>query len=429
VSVTQQFNTTTSMGRLMLNVLLSFAQFEREVTGERIRDKIGASKKKGMWMGGVPPMGYEVIERKLVVNDGDAERVRHIFQRYVDLGCISRLARELDAGGYRTRRYVSRAGRTTGDRPFSRGHLHRILTNRIYLGEVVHQGSAYPGEHDAIVDEALWQRADDLLRANRNGESGRKSDAAAALLRGLVHDDAGNRMSPQSVLKGRRRYGYYVSQALIKGQKEHAGSVPRVPAAQLEQLVVGAARSRLREASQRGNCGQDKALSQEELLRDIVRSVVVKDGLVAITVGAQPDGNGDHLSNGLDASPKTETIEVPAELVRNGGRSCLRTAVAAPLVRKRPDPRLIRAVSRAHVWYGQLRSGEAASVSDLARREKVTPPYVSRILRLEFLAPDLTEAILEGSQAVGLTLERLRGGIPVDWNEQRRLFGAEAISN
>ena len=203
VSVTQQFNTTTSMGRLMLNVLLSFAQFEREVTGERIRDKIAASKKKGMWMGGTPPLGYDVKDRKLVVNEAEAELVRHIFRRYVELGTVAKLTAALEAEGHRTKRYTSTSGRTFGGRAFSRGHLYRILSNRIYLGEIVHKDASYPGEHRAIVDPALWDRVQALLAANHHAARTDERVASPALLKGLIFDGAGNRMKSQSCGQGR----------------------------------------------------------------------------------------------------------------------------------------------------------------------------------------------------------------------------------
>ncbi len=240
VSVTQQFNTTTSMGRLMLNVLLSFAQFEREVTGERIRDKIAASKKKGLWMGGTPPLGYDARERKLLVNETEAKLVQLIFQRYAELGTVAKLAAALQAKGYRTKRYTSTSGRTLGGRTFSRGHLYRILSNRIYRGEIVHKDAAYPGEHQAIVEPALWDRVQALLAANHHAAHTDERVVSPALLKGLIFDGAGNRMSPSHAVTRGQRYRYYVSQAVLQDRPQEAGSIARLPARELEQVVTNA---------------------------------------------------------------------------------------------------------------------------------------------------------------------------------------------
>jgi len=240
VSVTQQFNTTTSMGRLMLNVLLSFAQFEREVTGERIRDKVAASKKKGMWMGGMPPIGYEVKDKKLIVSPAEAKTVRHIFRRYAELGCVSKLTRDLEAAGYLTKRHTSASGRVTGGLRFARGHLYGILANRLYLGQVVHKDESYPGEHDAIIDRELWDKVHAVMKANRRAFRKDERTVSPSLLKGIVFDDAGNRMSPSHSQKEGRRYRYYISQAILQDCTEEAGSLPRLPAHNLEHLVVRA---------------------------------------------------------------------------------------------------------------------------------------------------------------------------------------------
>ena len=195
VSVTQQFNTTTSMGRLTLNVLLSFAQFEREIAGERIRDKFAASRRKGMWMGGTIPLGYDVQDRKLIVNKAEAETVRLIFARYLALGCVSSLQADLDRKGVRSKQRILTSGRVLGGSSFGRGALYHLLQNRIYRGEVVHKGTAYPGEHEAIVDEELWNAVQAKLSGNRTRRRQARIESGA-ILGGLIFDDRGNRMSP-----------------------------------------------------------------------------------------------------------------------------------------------------------------------------------------------------------------------------------------
>jgi site-specific DNA recombinase len=238
VSVTQAFNTTTSMGRLTLNMLLSFAQFEREVAGERIRDKIAASKQKGMWMGGLPPLGYDVADRKLVINQEEAETVRHIFRRYSDLGSVRLLQEELDAAGIVSKRRVDRFGRETGGKLLGRGALYLMLQNRIYLGEIVHKQASYPGEHQAIVAVELWETVQKVLAENRVDRRTGARAAAPSLLVGLVHDDAGERMSPTHANKKGRRYRYYVSQSLIRRGRPNGSAIGRrVPAGDLENLI------------------------------------------------------------------------------------------------------------------------------------------------------------------------------------------------
>ncbi|WNM63156.1 recombinase family protein [Candidatus Nitrospira neomarina] len=239
-SVTQQFQTTTSMGRLVLNVLLSFAQFEREVTGERIRDKIAASKKKGWWMGGLPPLGYDVQDRQLIINEKEAQVVQHIFQRYLTVGSVSPLVQELRKDGTRTKVYRSRAGRTSGGRPFARGHLYHLLHNRIYRGEIVHRQEAYPGNHAAIIDEVVWQQTQALFKANHRAWQRGASVRTPFLLKGLLFDAAGNRFSPMQGRKGSRGYRYYVNQIVLQFREEHPSQIRRMPAELLEQAVTNA---------------------------------------------------------------------------------------------------------------------------------------------------------------------------------------------
>ncbi len=432
VSVTQQFNTTTSMGRLMLNVLLSFAQFEREVTGERIRDKIAASKKKGMWMGGFPPVGYDARDRKLLVNEGEARVVRHIFSRYIELACLSTLVRELNEQGYRTKTYISESGNTHGNCCFSRGHVHRILKGRIYLGEVVHRGACYPGEHEAIVTPELWDKAQALLSTNRNGLRTNVTVASGLLLKGLVFDDAGNRMSPARARKDERRYGYYVSQALIQNRGEAAGSLPRVPAYELEQPVIGAVGKWLVDQGFSGP-GADGFERVDEaqrrgLIRGVLRKVVVSQDELRIELQAPIDGETNGCMEGTaehDASTLT-VLRIPFELVKRGRPTRLLVPDKHATAFSRSDPVLISALARAWSWRERLLNGESVSLRELAQQSALTRPYLARIVRLAFLVPDLIEAILEGRNSPRLTLERLRRPIPLDWAEQRRLFGGIA---
>jgi site-specific DNA recombinase len=430
VSVTQQFNTTTSTGRLMLNVLLSFAQFEREVTGERIRDKIAASKKKGLWMGGTPPLGYEVKARKLVVNDTEAEQVRHIFRQYVQLGTVAKLTLALETEGYRTKRYISTSGRTFGGQMFSRGHLYRILSNRIYLGEIVHKDTSYPGEHRAIVEPALWDDVRALLAANHHAFRTDERVESPALLKGLIFDGAGNRMSPSHAVKQGQRYCYYVSQAVMQGRAQEAGSIARLPARELEQVVMDAVfdvlakdeRTR-RAASQVNELGQRQ---REQALRRVVRRVEVSESRIAVTVLPSALEEADRGARSDDDGHGLSTIELPFAIVRrDNGARMLVTGVAMPALDSSASA-LIKAVVRGFAWRLQLSNGKARSTTEIAQKEGVTRRYVARLLRLGFLAPDIIASILANRQPPQMTVDRLRGPIPLDWNEQRRLFGFDA---
>jgi len=236
------------MGRLTLNMLLSFVQFEREVTGERIRDKIAASKQKGMWMGGLPPLGYDVKDRKLVISDAEAGTVRHVFRRYVELKSARALQHDLDESGIVSKRRIDRFGRESGRKPLGRSALYAMLQNRLYRGEIVHKGQSYPGEHSAILDEDLWDRVQAVLAENRIERHTRTRASAPSLLAGLLYDDSGQRMTPTHANKKGRRYRYYVSQNLItRTRVDNMGRGWRVSAADIEQLVENTVQEFLRD--------------------------------------------------------------------------------------------------------------------------------------------------------------------------------------
>jgi site-specific DNA recombinase len=238
VSITQQFNTTTSMGRLTLNVLLSFAQFEREVIAERVRDKIAASKQKGMWMGGMPPLGYDVRDRKLIVNDDEARTVIHIFRRYLELKSVRALGDELASEGIRSKRRTHADGTTYGAYKLSRGALYLMLQNRIYRGEITHKGNAYPGEHQAIIEQPLWDEVQAALAKNRVERATGTRSSHPSLLTGLVFDQNGERLTPTHAVKKGTRYRYYVSSSLVTGAQGSRDHGRRIPAGNLESLVI-----------------------------------------------------------------------------------------------------------------------------------------------------------------------------------------------
>jgi DNA invertase Pin-like site-specific DNA recombinase len=246
VSVTQQFNTTTSMGRLMLNILLSFAQFEREVTGERIRDKIAASKRKGMWMGGVPPLGYDVANRRLVANEQEAKLIRHIFRRFVELGSATMLVRELKLDGATSKSWVTQDGKIREGKPIDKGLIYKVLNNRTYLGELRHKEQWYQAEHPALIDRDIWESAQTILSSNGRVRGNATRAKVPYLLKGIVYGNDGRALSPwHTTKKNGRRYRYYLPQ---RDAKEHAGAsgLPRLPAAELESAVLDQLRLVLR---------------------------------------------------------------------------------------------------------------------------------------------------------------------------------------
>jgi DNA invertase Pin-like site-specific DNA recombinase len=448
VSVTQQFNTTTSMGRLTLNVLLSFAQFEREVTGERIRDKIAASKRKGMWMGGTVPLGYEAKDRSLVVNPQEAKLVRLIFQRYTQLKSVHALKAWLDAQDYRSKRRTSRTGKVSGGAKFSRGALYMLLQNLIYLGEIVHKGQPHKGTHTAIIGPALWKRAQALLVENRNGNATRAWAKEPSLLTGLVFDHHGTRLTPSHACKGSRRYRYYVSGPTTRG----GGRGLRIPAHDLERPVIGAllrllrdkvelvktmATFRLDQSQQAHISRSAEALARawEEMtisdrlamLTRMVSKIVVDEREVSITIARR--GLLEALAARdpeLDIPPTSTQspdrrpyqISVKASLQRCGGeRRVIFPAGVAATAAPQPNAALIKAVARAHVWREMLLSGKARSLDDIATAAEVSSRYVREIIHLSYISPGVAKTILTGEQPPELTLDTSTAEIPISWPE------------
>jgi site-specific DNA recombinase len=419
VAVTQQFNTTTSMGRLTLNVLLSFAQFERELAGERIRDKFAASRRKGMWMGGTIPLGYDVKERKLVINEDEADRVRLIFRQYLAVGCISKLRADLDQRGVRSKQRVLTCGRVFGGCAFGRGALYHLLKNRIYRGEVVHKGMAYPGEHKAIVDEELWSAVQARLADNRTTR--RKSRVeTGALLSGLIYDDRGNIMSPTYSVRRGNRYRYYISSALLRDRRMDAGSLARINADEVERLVVEVLSRELLRPELSADGPSAWSAETRTLVRDTVERVVIQCGQVQIIrkpaatfANATPNDDGD-VPNVHVAPLPAQRPRARKEIIIPGGRD------SSP---RRLNHALILAIARARLWMRDLRSGEYADTMEIARCFRLSDAHVRRILRFGYLAPDIVETIIEGRQPRSMTVKRLLQGIPCVWADQRAAFG------
>ncbi len=409
VSVTQAFNTTSSMGRLTLNVLLSFAQFEREVTGERIRDKIAASKAKGMWMGGVPPLGYDLpadTTRTLIVNEAEADMVRTIFRKYLELPSVHALESWLIENGYRPKQRVTRSGRTVGGERFSRGALFHLLRNYVYVGQIVHKDKFYPGAHLPIVDRQVFDAVQAKLEVARVRRASPKSESEA-LLTGRIFDADGQPMSPTySQGASGRRYRYYVSAPLQQGRRvEDRRSIRRLSGPAIEALLE----SILRRVTPR-EAAPFTALTRVEVYADNLHLLLP----IRLLSAASQRLSDDELAQPDPARPTEMWLTVPIRARIRGGKAVV---VGSGTPQPRHDRPMIRALRHAHSL--------ACTTSKNVPMMDVAPatPYLRRIVKLAYLAPDLQRMIFDGRQPAWLTLERLtRGDFPISWSRQRALF-------
>jgi hypothetical protein len=451
------------MGRLTLNVLLSFAQFEREVTGERIRDKIAASKRKGMWMGGQPALGYDVKERKLVVNEAEAETVRNIFRRYLELGTVRALRDDLGARGVVSKCRTAADGSPYGGQQFSRGALYLMLKNRIYRGEIVHKGKAFLGEHAAIVDEELWRRAQSHLEENRTERREGDKGLEPSLLAGIVLDASSEPMTPTHAVKKGTRYRYYISQRLITRPATDSSRGQRVPAANLEALVISRLRAlladpveflnaisngerdapmlkRLRDAAARLSARWEHLPTRR--LHDLTRAVLVRAqvhadridldvGSVRLVSWLLSEGVGEGINdrnrasnaNADGAEQTLIRLSIPASLQRTGKE--MKFIVDGAVNSALPDTTLIRLLVRSQKIATRMFEPNCPPLDAVAREERITASYATRLVRLAFLAPDIVTAILVGKQPAGLTANKLMADtrLPLDWRDQRGALG------
>lgn len=394
VSVTQAFNTTSSMGRLTLNVLLSFAQFEREVTGERIRDKIAASKRKGLWMGGHVPFGYRAEGRRLLVEDSEAEIVRLIFERYLAIGSLPVLQRELRERGISTRSRTLASGKDIGGVPFTNGPLSHVLRNRVYLGEINHKGQSHKGDHEAIVAPEVFAAVQEKLTANHAPKTSRAL-ASQALLVGRIFDDRGNRMTPTHANKGGVRYRYYTSCVLAQGRKSEAGSVPRVPAPEVEALVLAA-------------LGHEAPLSPgsaSEIIRTQVAKIIVREDAIEVS---KPFAS---------AEPHVLPWRPPQRARKRQILNGLASTVGSRLMRADARDKLLASVARARHWLDELVTGTMTGTHEIAAREGLSERSVRTTLSLAFLAPDIVKAASDGTLPRGVGTSTLYDPTAI-WHEQ-----------
>jgi site-specific DNA recombinase len=414
VSVTQQFNTTTSMGRLTLNVLLSFAQFEREVTSERIRDKIAASKRKGLWVGGMAPLGYDTKDRKITVNDAEADCVRTIFQSYLKLGSLNLLMADLRKRGIVTKVRTLKTGRTVGGISFTRGPLAYLLRNRFYLGEVAFKGETLAGEQPVIVDRDLFDAVQAKLNEQVNNHKVSRTKSEALLL-GRIYDDHGHRMTPSHVRRRGIKYRYYISSSLLQGRAKQAGTVSRIPADEIEALIAKSVRGYLNVST------------------EIEDAVLIHTHVVRIEI--QSDQLVIELANAKGADRKRKqsrnVIQVPwRKTPPTRRREILLPDSAQPKnarpIRSENRALLVASIARGRRWLDELIADPAATTESIAKREGCTTRKINMTISLAFLAPDLVKAAIDGRLPQGMGVARL-ADLSAEWSRQRQMLGLPVL--
>lgn len=395
VSVTQSFNTTTSMGRLTLNVLLSFAQFEREVIAERVRDKIAASKRKGIWMGGQVPLGYTSVEKKLIVVPDEAEIVRWIFQRYLELSAIMPLLKELYNSGFRTKKRQLANGRVVGGCKFGKGGLNHLLKNRFYVGEIHHHGTYHVGCHEPIVGKELFEAVQIKLKAN-NVQKRLTTPNAPFLLAGYIFDSDGNRMTPSHTVKKGARYRYYVSQTLLQGRRGKEGQILRVSAPTIEAKIEQFIRDRFP-----GSLGDLRMLVTTHISRITIQPGYIEVAPLASEAAAGALGQAE------------EPVRLPwAKTPSRAPKGVVSEPSLALQEANKAKEALLRAIGRARRWVSRLTAGE--EVATIAREEGRGERQIRLLLPLAFVAPDMVRDILENHVPVpGIT--ELAKRVPLVW--------------
>ena len=429
VSVTQSFNTATSMGRLTLNVLLSFAQFEREVTAERIRDKIAASKRKGLWMGGNVPLGYQADGRTLKIDDEEAVTIRNLFDLYLQHGLIRVVKERAEDIGLRSRQRVHGSGRVFGGKPFDRGHVHHILNNPIYAGRIRHKGQVFEGQHPAIIDPVIWEKVQEMLINGAQKTRGTKRKATRSLLAGKVFDETGDRLTPSHSQKNGKRLRYYISHRLVKDRSQKHPDAWRLPADQLEALIADLIRMHLQRfdsatrlirdlsASEiSGKSARLHAIQNTKQCLELLERADLKPGKLTVRLS---DGE---LAKGLECDAdriNTEALILtsPFQMRRRGVELKLHLGNAPPEV----DRTLVQNIVKAQRWMAQIIAGK--TFAEIAQAEGTSKRRVQDVVDLAMLAPDVLDAIATGEQTDGLTSDTLiKSGVPSSWSEQRAQF-------
>ena len=443
VSVTQSFNTTTSMGRLTLNILLSFAQFEREVTAERIRDKIAASKKKGLWMGGCVPLGYDADRRTLTINAAEAKTIRTIYDLYLEHLSIRSVKDCADRLGLRSKHRPAQSGRRAGGTPLDRGHIHQILTNPVYAGKIRHYKNVYDGQHPAIIDPALWEQVQRKLSQNSGRKRGQQNAAHPSPLAGRLFDETGDRLSPSHSRKNGKRLRYYISHRLMQDSRGKHPEAWRLPAPQLEAAIASAVSTHLETPAFLPALVPELGAAEVDKLRENLRCLAVKvtgDGRLPdwcyliekatvfpgeLTIVLDAARMADHLGLSVDRlAPVMLEIAAPFRLRRRGVETRIVLGGAMP----EPDHTLIRNIVKAIDWFEAVKRGQ--TFTQIAAKEETSARRVQELIGLAFLAPDIIGQVLDGTLPLHVTTNYLvRNGIPADWSEQRSVLADSVQSH
>lgn len=410
VSVTQQFNTTTSMGRLTLNVLLSFAQFEREVTSERIRDKIAASKRKGLWVGGMAPLGYDTRERKITVNKAEAGRVKAIFRSYLKLGSLNLVMADLRKQGIVTKVRTLKSGAIVGGIPFTRGPLAHLLRNRFYIGEVAFKGEVLSGEQPAIIDRTLFDAVQAKLDEQLNNHTATRTKSES-LLAGRIFDDRGNHMSPSHTRKQGNKYRYYLSAPLLNGDVKRAGSIRRVSATEIEALVVRTVREHFKPT---------EPIDDHSLVNTYVVRVEVQPQQLLIRLALAQKSKGRRAAN-------NGALQVPwHKTLSTRRREILMPDNIQPKdvrpIRSETRATLVASIARGRRWLDELITDPTVTAEIIAKREWCSVRKVNMMISLAFLAPDLVKAAIQGRLPQGMGVARLCD-LPAEWSLQHQMLG------
>jgi DNA invertase Pin-like site-specific DNA recombinase len=419
VSVTQSFNTTSSMGRLTLNVLLSFAQFEREVIGERVRDKIAASKAKGIWVGGSVPLGYASVNKKLVVVPKEAETVRLIFRRYLELGSIRDLVEDLDHKGIRTRRQVLSTGKIRGSIRFGVGPLAHLLRNRFYIGEIVYRGAVHPGEQEHILDRALFDAVQAKLDASASARH-LKLRASPSILSGRIFDDGGNRMTPTHTNKQGARYRYFVSHAILQKRGGEAGSVVRISAPDIETAVVQAVRNHLdkRKSGDRPNPTTDRELIERHVERIIVKPQMIEVHLVSEAGHGPAEHDQAIVAQHLSETAASVAITVPwTTTAIAAAKGILHSPLPSPAMSVDERDVILTAIAKARAWIADLIEGRATSFAEISQREGKVERHIRLLAPLAFVSPRIIADIIDGILP-SIAITDLAKQLPYCWARQ-----------
>jgi site-specific DNA recombinase len=446
LAVSQPFNTTSSMGRLTLNVLLSFAQFERDVTGERIRDKVAASKRKGMWMGGLVPLGYEKQERSLIVNVKEAALVVEIYETFLKLGAVNELRDYLKQAGCHTKMRVGKAGAITGDKVFGDSGLRWILQNRIYRGEIEHNGVIYPGQHPAIIEKNLWDKVQLKIAENRQAPHEYLQTARPNILAGLLYDGKGNRFYTARAQKGSKCHRYYATKIKGKNARKGDNRPVRLSASKVEDLVLSQMTLLLRSSKRLMDLfvGVDTLPAEaryivetiqdwsaaatpvriQGILRTVLKRVIVEREQIEIQVNKQALRRTilglEYPTENISSHIEILTIDVTAQL-RSAGVTRIAIPPCGPDQKPHFSSSLIRSIATAHDWVDRILSGEILTQRAIATRTGLAERDIHRLIRLAFIAPDITECILNGGQSQQLSSATWLKGAPMDWQEQRKV--------